>query len=214
MQGPPGASTARTGGGAGSGQPAASSERDRRARVSGHKAVLSLEPPAPGVLQSGCRCGLCGSIDNIPLCLEAGSILHDSPERSEVDLARAVCLPTSQGQEGLRRPAGFAAGGRSGFVTRRRSSETIGVFTVRLAGRAPVVSGRGGRALRTSGRECVAQGRGLKGNRASLQAQRGTRTARGEANIGGGVSAVSSAEAQTRRCGSHFPTEHRSRSRS
>ena len=35
----------------------------------------------------------------------------------------------------------FAAGGRSGFVTRRRSSETIGVFTVRLDGRAPVVSG-------------------------------------------------------------------------
>ena len=39
--------------------------------------------------------------------------------------------------------------------------------------------GRGGRALRTSGRECVAQGRGLKGNRASRKAQRGTRTARG-----------------------------------
>ena len=86
------------GGGAGSGQPAASSERDRRARVSGHKAVLSLEPPAPGVLQSGCRCGLCGSIDNIPLCLEAGSILHDSSERSEVDLARAVWLPPCHGQ--------------------------------------------------------------------------------------------------------------------
>jgi hypothetical protein len=51
--------------------------------------------------------------------------------------------------------------------------------TVRLDGRAPVVSGRGGRALRTSGRECVAQGRGLKGNRASRKAQRGTRTARG-----------------------------------
>ena len=67
----------------------------------------------------------------------------------------------------------------AGLVPRRRSSETIGVFTVRLDGRAPVVSGRGGRALRTSGRECVAQGRGLKGNRASHKAQRGTRTARG-----------------------------------
>jgi len=126
--------------------------RDRRSRVSGHKAVLSLEPPAPGVLQSGCRCGLCGSIDNIPLCLEAGSILHDSPERSEVPSGARGLVTCEQGHEVLRRPAGFAAGGRSGFVTRRRSSETIGVFTVRLDGRAPVVSGRGGRALRTSGR--------------------------------------------------------------
>jgi len=55
--------------------------------------------------------------------------------------------------------------------------------TVRLDGRAPVVSGRGGRDLRTSGRECVAQGRGLKGNRASRKAQRGTRTARGATDI-------------------------------
>ena len=37
----------------------------------------------------------------------------------------------------------------------------------------------GSRALRTSGRECVAQGRGLRGNRASRKGQRGTRTARG-----------------------------------
>ena len=126
--------------------------------------ALCTVQPQPGVLRQRVPVRWCCTVYNGPLCLCPFCILHDSPERSESKLARAVCLPPSQGHEVLRRPAGFCSrrAVRVALPNRRRSSETIGVFTVRLAGRAPVVSGRGGCALRTSGRECVAPGRGLK----------------------------------------------------
>ena len=68
--------------------------------------------------------------------------------------------------------------------------------------------GRGGRAVPTSGRECVAPGRGLRvvGQAFRPSAEHGRPEVGLE--LGAVVSAASSAEAQTRR------HEHRSRSRS
>ena len=74
-----------------------SSHRDRPDRAKGTTGVM-YSAAAPGVLRSGCRCGLCCTVYNGPLCLCPVCILHASPERSESKLARAVWLPPSQGQ--------------------------------------------------------------------------------------------------------------------
>ena len=92
------------GGGAGSGQPAASSERDRRGEVSGHKTLLSsVHRAAEGPLCCARGRGLAmrrrgPRVPRVPasagygngaalqitaLVSGTGSILHDSPERSE-----------------------------------------------------------------------------------------------------------------------------------
>ena len=55
---------------------------------------------APGVLLAGAGALFCGIKYNSPLCLEAGSILHDSPERSESFLcARVVAVQLSRRME-------------------------------------------------------------------------------------------------------------------
>jgi len=101
----------------------------------------------------------------MPVC-----ILHDSPERSEVQLARAVCPRRCFV---LRCCAGllvFAVGGRYlsapslrvlGGPAWRVQPESVRA-ELRARSLAAVVSGRGGRGLLTFGRECVAQGCGSR----------------------------------------------------
>ena len=147
--------------------------------------ALCTVQPQPGVLRSGCRCGLCCTVYNGPLCLCPFCILHASSGRSEVQLARAVCLPPSQGHEVLLRPAGFSSrrAVRGALPNRRRSSETIGVphRSARWTG-AGRIGARGSRSSHFWPGVCSA-GPWLGGSRASRKAQRGTRTARGATDI-------------------------------
>jgi len=145
--------------------------------------ALCTVQPQPGVLRQRVPVRWCCTVYNGPLCICPVCILHDSPERSEVDLARAVCSPPSPGHEVLRRTAAFAAGGRSGLSSRRRSSETIGVphRSARWTG-AGRIGARGSRSSHFWPGVCSA-GPWLGGSRASRKAQRGTRTARGATDI-------------------------------
>ena len=82
-----------------------SSERDRPDRLLDTRGVM-FNSAAPGVLLAGAGALFCGIKYNSPLCLEAGSILHDSPERSESFLCArgsAVQLSRRMNQIGLNR---------------------------------------------------------------------------------------------------------------
>jgi hypothetical protein len=114
--------------------------------------------------------GIGAALQITALVSGTGSILHDSPERSEVQSgARGVCLrATLTGScAGL---LAFAAGGRfpsaaslrvSAGPAMRVQPESVRA-ELRARSLAAVVSGRGGRAVLTSGRECAAPGRGLR----------------------------------------------------
>jgi len=128
-----GASTARIGGGAGSGQPTASSERDRRDRVSGHKAQLYL---AFRQHRGSCEAGagaVFAALHITALVAGTGSILHDSPERSEVEAGARGC-DGSRGPRFLTSGRECAAPGRGSMVEGRavRPSVEHGRPEVRL----------------------------------------------------------------------------------
>ncbi len=106
--------------------------------------ALCTVQPQPGVLRQRVPVRWCCTVYNGTLCLCPVCILHDSSERSEVDLARAVWLPANQGREVLRRPAGFAAGGRCGShfpigagPARRSVSSPFGSMDGRRSYRGP-----------------------------------------------------------------------------
>ena len=106
-----------------------------------------------------------------------------APNEAKSHLARAVCLPPSQGHQVLRRPAGFAAGGRFPPAASLRVSAGPAVRVqpesvraeLRARSLAAVVLGSRGPRFLTSGRECVAPGRGLgvAGQAVRLSAEHG-----------------------------------------
>jgi hypothetical protein len=83
-----------------------------------------------------------------------------APNEAKSNLARAVCLPPSPGHEVLRRPAGFcsrrALASAASLRVRAGPAMRVQPESVRAELRArslaAVVSGRGGRAVLTSGR--------------------------------------------------------------
>ena len=89
-----------------------SSHRARPDRAKGTTGVM-YSAAAPGVLRQRVPVRWCCTVYNGPLCLCPICILHDSPERSGVDLARAVCLPPSQRDERCPPPFGSMVGRRS-----------------------------------------------------------------------------------------------------
>ena len=106
-----------------------------------------------------------------------------APNDAKSNLARAVCLPSSQGHEVLRRPAGFCSRRALRLFLQapvqrddrclHRSARWTG------AGR---IGARGSRSSHFWPGVCSA-GPWLGGSRASRKAQRGTRTARGATDI-------------------------------
>ena len=84
MRGATGARTAGPAGGQGKGSRTVSSERDRRGQAPGHKTQLYLADASTGGPASAGAGAVFAALHITALVAGTGSILHDSPERSEV----------------------------------------------------------------------------------------------------------------------------------
>src|ERR1039458_8084875 len=86
-------------------------------------AVIFSVPPAPGVLRAGAG-AVFAALHITALVAGAGSILHDSPERSEIPSGARGGFSSVPRSNVLRRPAGFCS--RRALSLSRQSASLSG----------------------------------------------------------------------------------------